>query len=249
MTLRISFIDGYSLRQLFEYLRYTLTDINLLIGPSNITILESNNTHSLLHGLVLDELVMESMESQTIGINLPEMCRMLKGVSKKDGLLLTITEQGDLSEQRIELRILSSTENISYVMIKDIPVQEFELPYHSYKTPNLTLSPIEWSKLCTSLLSIKPITIEFRCYQQGMKIQALNASHVVFKEYILGEIDNEICFHRIYPETLKGLSKMNQMCVRGCVLKLYFDEIIHFRLKLGVLGDYSLLLRDEVASS
>lgn len=235
----ILFSDGYCLRQICEYLRHSLTDISLEICPSSVNIMESNPTRSLLHSFVLTEITNTHSLTANVAVNLVEMCRMLRSVGKGDRLCMTIAD-------KVDLRVLSYCENISYVTIKDIPIQGYELPYNDYKSPNCVINPLNWSKVCLSFLSTKPIQVEFTCYQHGMKIQALNGSYVVAKECIFGDInDEEICSHRIYPETLKALARINQMAVRGVLLKLYFDEVIHFKLR-GVLGEYLLLLRDEV---
>lgn len=244
--MKATFVDGYSLRFSIEYIASTLTEANLVFGKDFIRLAESNITNTLHHTLFFSksDIEYECEKEVVVGFSTTEFSRLLRSVGKRDQVVLS------LENESLLVQVLShhaEVNNMSYLRTKQVHVCEYDLPF--YRWPNMLLNPTQFSKICTNVCVVKPVSVVFRCHEQGLVIQAIGTSESVLKQFKVGDCTTEeIVSHTMYPATVKSLTRIGKFAPYGSNVKLYFqpDMPVLVESKVGCFGNYSLLLRHEV---
>jgi hypothetical protein len=249
-SIELQLSDAYSCRSLLDYLRQTISDVNFRFTKDTITICESNASNTILHEVTIKACDIKYTKNSDadvfcVGVYLPEICRMLKSVHRKDQITLLVEEDST----QVACIVSSTVQNVSFINIKnDIPINEFDKP--PIPSTFITVSPPDFSKMMVGLCQTKPVSVEISCSPNGVSLHALGGQDNILKEYVIGSIEDEDCIvsHCIHTATAKSLSRVNTMCSHGTMISIHYDVDmpIQIKFRVGVYAEYSMLLRCEM---
>lgn len=160
------FSDGYSFRNMFEYLRITNIKGNFRFSRDLICYEQADASMTIVNQIEIStcELTCYQFNSQTdeivIGINISDMRNITKTIGKKDSV--RIYKQADDPILYIQI-ITQSTRgsmghNVSVIRpITDVEITMYEMPEYrvSEKYPNCTIPMTEFTRTCTSMSTFR----------------------------------------------------------------------------------------------
>jgi hypothetical protein len=159
------FSDGYSFRNLVEYLKSTNNAGNFLFSSKGITYIQNNTSNTLLNCVEirshdLTAYVYNSEEEQVdVGVNLANLRSITKSVGKKDSLRLYMIK----GNPHLHISISSpntkelNRNNISVIRPQKLEILDFNLDTFNRmeSNPNSTAPAIDFNKMCTAMNAIK----------------------------------------------------------------------------------------------
>jgi hypothetical protein len=163
------FSDGYSFRNLVEYLKSTNTAGNFLFHSQGITYTQNNNSNTLLNHVEIRAFDLTNYifngsnepdsEFVAVGINLNNLRSITKSVGKKDSLRLYMIK----NNPHLHISISSpntkelNRNNISVIRPQKLEIPQFEIDDYSRtdQHPNCTAPAIDFNKMCTAMNAIK----------------------------------------------------------------------------------------------
>lgn len=260
------FIDGYSFRNLIEYLRSTNTHGNIMLDKDGIYYQQSDANESLINDFEIDasELVRYEFYSDkehiVLGININDMRTLTKSIGKKDSVRLYKLSQDPI----LYIQIMNSSErsadrsNMSIIRPQKLHQITYVLP--EYTKPNLVVHALDFSKACAGMSTIKCPYVQTTSTGKGIVFKAVMNNGIVGKVESLGDtktaslestpirlniVDRE-CYANvnIKASTVKALSKINNLTSNGTV-KIYTekDKPLKFVTKIGIYGTLSIYVR------
>lgn len=183
------FHDGYSLRNVFQFLRNTCRCVHLVFDPEGITIEEENAQGSILVRCRIraDDLTNyqynqdpEKVPSFFCAFNAAEMQKATKAVAKKDGLKLYV--KGG-SNPNIYIEVLNVGSGSNGDGLKMIPLIEnnkggfYDIKYER-KRANAKPPINQFSKFCADIASLKCTKVHFIAFEHGVLIQGLETNEI-----------------------------------------------------------------------
>jgi hypothetical protein len=159
------FSDGYSFRNLVEYLKSTNNTGNFLFSSRGINYIQNNTSNTLLNcveirGYDLTAYVFNAkLEQIDVGVNLSNLRSITKSVGKKDSLRLYMIK----GNPHLHISISSpntkelNRNNISVIRPQKLEILDFNLDEfnRSESNPNCTAPSIDFNKMCTAMNAIK----------------------------------------------------------------------------------------------
>ena len=200
MDFNAVFNDGYTLRHTVEYLKATGTDGIFKLTKDGISYERESNTNTVYN--ILDIRACDinyffgrgKNEVIEIGLGLNDFSKNTK-VGKKDGFRM-FREKGDteISCQHIcaDAQNSGNTDK-SYLIPKQISYDEvyfIDIPLPE-KSPNYSGPIVEFSKVCSKMLSFGPHSVTMTSYKRGIKLVAYNSSDRKIKENSFGVVPEE----------------------------------------------------------
>ena len=159
------FSDGYSFRNLIEYLKSTNTNGNFIFHKDGISYSQHNNSNSLLNFIEirscdLPVYVYRSTEdSIRVGINLSNLRSITKSVGKKDSIRIYMVYNNPLLHISISSPNTKelNRNNISVIRPQKLEVVEYEInAYQREETsPNCTTPAFDFNKMCSAMNALK----------------------------------------------------------------------------------------------
>lgn len=164
-TFVAEFSDGYSFRNMIEYLRATNTKGNFFFSKDLIRYEQADASVTLLNQIEIQtcELTLYEFQSKTneiiIGVNFNDMRAITKTIGKKDSVrLYKVEDNPSLHIQIInrDTRAAGRT-NVSIVRHQQMDVIVYGFPEYKRdeKHPNCTVPTSDFTKMCTAMSSVK----------------------------------------------------------------------------------------------
>jgi hypothetical protein len=196
------FHDGYSLRNIFAFLRQTCSEVNMIFTPENIFIKEEDNSETILVDcqIRMDDLTNYHYEVYDdegnfipmvcCGFNTSDMQKATKTVGKKDGIKMYIRRE---ENPNIYIDILhAGSESGDAMGLKFVPILEREpMPYseitYESKYPNARPPISQFSKFCAEISSLKCTTINVIGFEEGVLIQGFE-SNIIKNVQTFGDV-------------------------------------------------------------
>jgi hypothetical protein len=159
------FSDGYSFRNLIEYLKSTNTNGNFIFHKDGLSYSQHNNSNSLLNFIELRGcdlpvyVYRASEESIKVGINLSNLRSITKSVGKKDSIRLFMVHGNPLLHISISSPNTKelNRNNISVIRPQKLDDVQYELNEYEREesSPNCTTPAFDFNKMCSAMNALK----------------------------------------------------------------------------------------------
>ena len=236
-------VQSGAFRVLIESLKEILTDTNIIIDPTGIKLIATDNSQIVLIHMKLSAENFEFFfcEKKTvIGINMMNMFKLIKAMSNNDTLTLFILKE---NPNRLGIRINNVEKNSQTTFqlnLLDISDDEIAIPPAKFET-ELTLPSSDFQKIIRDMTNIGE-NIEIKSVGSTL---ILNCDGDFAKqETILSETQNGLSFSKSSgPEMpIQGVFSLKYLllftkCTNLC-------NLIHMYIK----NDYPLVIRYDVAN-
>ena len=236
-------VQSGAFRVLIESLKEILTDTNIIIDPTGIKLIATDNSQIVLIHMKLSAENFEYFfcEKKTvIGINMMNMFKLIKAMSNNDTLTLFILKE---NPNRLGIRINNVEKNSQTTFqlnLLDINDDEIAIPPAKFET-ELTLPSSDFQKIIRDMTNIGE-NIEIKSVGSTL---ILNCDGDFAKqETILSETQNGLSFSKSSgPEMpIQGVFSLKYLllftkCTNLC-------NLIHMYIK----NDYPLVIRYDVAN-
>ena len=236
-------VQSGAFRVLIESLKEILTDTNIIIDPTGIKLIATDNSQIVLIHMKLSAENFEFFfcEKKTvIGVNMMNMFKLIKAMSNNDTLTLFILKE---NPNRLGIRINNVEKNSQTTFqlnLLDINDDEIAIPPAKFET-ELTLPSSDFQKIIRDMTNIGE-NIEIKSVGSTL---ILNCDGDFAKqETILSETQNGLSFSKSSgPEMpIQGVFSLKYLllftkCTNLC-------NLIHMYIK----NDYPLVIRYEVAN-
>lgn len=173
------FSDGYSLRNLIEYLKASNTTTGRLIfARDRISFVRSNHQATVLNEVVfrtydLPRYYYNSEEPTIVfGANMTNIRPITRSIGKKDSARLFM-QKGD---SRLYIQILSqnakalSRENVNVIVSQNVDPEGYDLEEYvrSVDRPNCSVPCHDFTKMCGAMNSLKCSYVTAQGFENGM---------------------------------------------------------------------------------
>jgi len=236
-------VQSGAFRVLIESLKEILTDTNIIIDPTGIKLIATDNSQIVLIHMKLSAENFEFFfcEKKTvIGVNMMNMFKLIKAMSNNDTLTLFILKE---NPNRLGIRINNVEKNSQTTFqlnLLDINDDEIAIPPAKFET-ELTLPSSDFQKIIRDMTNIGE-NIEIKSVGSTL---ILNCDGDFAKqETILSETQNGLSFSKSSgPEMpIQGVFSLKYLllftkCTNLC-------NLIHMYIK----NDYPLVIRYDVAN-
>jgi hypothetical protein len=159
------FSDGYSFRNLIEYLKSTNTNGNFIFHKDGISYSQLNNSNSLLNfielrGYDLPVYVYRTNEEFVrVGINLSNLRSITKSVGKKDSIRIYMIH----NNPHLHISISSpntkelNRNNISIIRPQKLDAIQYDIDEYKRdeSSPNCTTPAFDFNKMCSAMNALK----------------------------------------------------------------------------------------------
>lgn len=258
------FSDGYSFRNLIEYLKNTNTTGNLSFKKTGVYYNQHNTSKTLLNSIEIRGYDLSSYIYNTskdvinIGVNLAGFRSITKSVGKKDSIRLYMLNDDPLlyisisSPNTKEL----NRNNVSVIRPQKLEVNEYTLPnYNRQETdPNCTAPSFDFNKMCMAMHSMRcnhvkiyseDNSIIFKGMFDGDIVGRIDAFGIRKKSQTSSINDTNDYYIQIETSTIKALGKLNNLSPNGTI-KMYLEESSPFKIisNVGSYGKLIIYLRD-----
>lgn len=181
------FSDGYSFRNLIEYLRLTNLNGAIRFYKDCIKYEQSNEDSTILNHFEIHtyELTDYKIESRTdeviISVNLAKFRNVTKNIGKKDRASLYKLP----NDPNLYVQILNTNSQCGGEPSGLFPVETFDGGYTVYKyptykrkenQPNCTIYQAEFAKMCSSMQSVKSSYVAAHAMEKGIIFKGISAS-------------------------------------------------------------------------
>lgn len=180
--------DGYSFRNLIEYLKSTNTGGHFIFSREGISYQQSESNNFLLNDVVLYGKSMlrykfDSEHELPLGISFPEFRIMIAKVQPKEGFRwYKKTDDENMSHCNI-ISTSDRSNRISSSFIRDVEIPICNYTYISYKrnldNPNVQCYLSEFVKICKNLSSYKTDFIMIKGYNHSALFSAIREGKVI----------------------------------------------------------------------
>lgn len=238
--LNITFLNGNALRVLFQNMYCTVSGINIRCQRDSMTIQQHNVTNQIVHSIKfnLDTINYNYKEREEfiIGLNLSDLIKAMKIVSRRDTLRLEVSNLS--ASLKISNIGNNGVQNETQIRPKDVEIAYYVMPELNKEV--ISILSIEMSKQIVSLLATKPIEIEMKLFNKGVIFQSDN---IVQKVITFGETEGEYDTYKLDHNLLKSLSKIPALSYNRSVVKIYkLEGCCAFKIPF-ILGDYTLYVK------
>jgi hypothetical protein len=182
-------IDGYSFRNLIEYLKTTNKKSNFIFTRQNIFYAQANANVTVLNVAILfaSELSAytynSNLESEVVGLDISSLRIITKPIGKKDSVRLFKL----VNNQLFFIQIISQNNrssnrtNLNMVRPTTLPLQNYAMPTftRSEEDPNCKIPASELAKTCNAINSIKCTHAWIRGFPQGIRIHGIIGNNIV----------------------------------------------------------------------
>ncbi|PCJ29226.1 MAG: hypothetical protein COA94_02085 [Rickettsiales bacterium] len=255
LSFSVTFFDGYSFRNMVEYIRSGNKVGYFIFSKTLITYIEQDNTGIVLNKITIktDELVEYVCNSETpiyVGLNFDELRSFTKPIKKKDSIKLYKIK----NKPTVYIEVLSGsnshrTENVASIRISNIEKNVvYTLPESTNSKASCVISSTNFSLMCSGMSTIKSGFVEITNYSKGMKFKAcvgtglserLTTFGIINEEDRVSESDLQISML-----TIKYLSKLPTLCNTG-TMKLYTNLVgcLLIRSHIGTFGEIDVYIK------
>jgi hypothetical protein len=172
------FNDGYSFRNLIEYLRGTNTEGYFRFGKESITYIQDDDSHIVLNELEIDGSNLlryefeSSLDEYIVGVNIEQMRNITRSISKKEAIVM-YKLKGD---RLIYIRPRDQNNKITFINpIVMNTMTNYSVPTYTRneKQPNCTIAASAFSKDCSDLIGLKCERAEIKGFPKGASMTGI----------------------------------------------------------------------------
>ncbi len=268
----VNFVDGYSLRQLYEFMKGALTEAPLIFTKTGIRIIAGNGDSTIvisveLYEYHLLEYVFNSDKANSgaqhiINFDLRTLCETIKSVSQAEGICM-YQEYGC---EEIKIKIYGGSKNGSggYNIVKLLPckLKSYDLNEFSQQMDDPTLK-IVLAQLCNTFSQISKNrsikNIEFDVYGKSLYIKGLDESdeELINKNFGDSIKTNSFTYNKetstqkyynisVSSQIAKMLSKLTHFNKKGIVaVYCECDNLLRFRIVISYWGSIVVIIRES----
>ena len=192
------FSEGYTFRNLIEYLRVTNTKGNFRFSRDFIYYEQIDADNTIVNQIEIQTCELTHYEITTqneeiiVGINISDLRAITKTIGKKDGVRIFKHANDPL----LYIQIISQSarsnnrQNVSIVRPQHVDLVTYEIPeYQSEKSPNCTIPTADFSKTCTSMSSVKCSYVTIYGLPKGLIIEGLQEGSMFGRREQFGNCD------------------------------------------------------------
>lgn len=265
----VEFNDGYSFRNLIEYLKETNTCSNFIFTPHTIQYRKSDANKTILNDFVLrkedlPKYIYNSPDPEVVvGVRLADLRSLVRPIGKKDGLRIYMLEE----EQNLYIQILgqesksSSRENCSVLRVQNLSREIYDLDDYQRDigSPNCTIPCVSFCKACQGMHAIKCTYATLEGLSDGLIIKGMTSGTTVGRrekfgttesfEGGVGDVFNVTDNARestaierklkIPSSTVRALAKLSNLN-QGGTFKFYMEPELPIKIQTNI-GNYGTL--------
>lgn len=232
------FLDGYSFRHMFDYLKSCESTCDVVMSADYIRISQCELSQAMLN--IIEINVADLLEYYfyavtpeiTFRINIADINGIAKSIGKKEGLRIYKLENSN------ELRFqISNQSNFStHLSINDfgtIKVQEVlggivytEPTYiRTERDANVKVQTARFTKICKSISQVKSTNIRVIIYEEGIKFESKSDGDITAITDQIGICNNELMVFVINSSLFKNLNKISNLVNNNnSIVKFYIEE-------------------------
>jgi hypothetical protein len=260
--------DGYSFRNLIEYLKITNSKGNLVFRDDGIYYQQTNVDNSILNEFEIRSKDLGSYRYNSdkeifVGVNLSNLRQITKPVGRRDGIRMYMLKDDPkeylyflIYANKAEIR-----ENISYIQPEHVDNIYYKIEGFTRKDcdPNLFIAAGQFTKLFTTISSLKCVNCLITAYQNGVSFQGnkVNGTSGHLERYgICGSksasfndgtnVDDEkVGLITIDNQKIKALTKLGNLAHNDSI-KIYMENDCPLKLitNIGSYGKLTIYILD-----
>lgn len=193
------FSDGYSFRNLIDYLKGTNTQGNFCFGKDVIYYAQTNASNTLMNCLCINTSDLtcyeynSSLDAEVIGVNLATLKLITKSITPKDGLKLYKRQKDPhLFVQILNGSGLATRESVNMILPIAIESTQYDPDDENSDTdqPNCTIASFPFSKSLAALTAMKCSSVTIRGFPKGIILEGMMPGGVLGKAEKFGKCDS-----------------------------------------------------------
>ncbi len=254
-TFRAKTVEAYTIKSLSEVLQNILTDVCFLFDKEGIKLLTVDNKKPP-HLLVCLKMTGESFDeyycpkSQSVGINLQHLYKMLKSIKKKDNIMLFIAKKNTGLLGITTIQADSGQPVTSHIKIQKLAQVATEIP-DDYSHP-VHIPTNVYQKMCKDMQSISS---EIQLYSKGSYLRfSCEVEGMYTREVPFGEYDEELeaaeyedVFHtKSLSQLIKVSGLNNRMQIYTPPSNSELDVPLKISINTGQLGKLEIYIKSIV---
>lgn len=249
------FIDGYSFRNLIELLRAVSTTCNFHFSKEGISYEQADPDQCIIVRWIIyaSELIDYSYQSTNpttiVGINVNNLRSITKTIGKKDGVkIYKVAKEAPIYIQIGASEKGTERKNVCTILPQEVDQIYYDIPPYDQgeDSPNCVVQAATFSKVCTSITSVKCKMIMVASNSRGITLSTITDLGTTSRAESLGngaksrpQINNgDVAIKTKFP-LIKALSKLNNLTSQGMV-KFYTQPNNPIKL-LTRIGSYGTL--------
>ncbi len=178
-SLIVVFYDGYTFRNLIEYIRTINTEGYFEFGKEYIHYMQHNSTNTILNQIEIDttELIEYEFHSKInkfiIGFKIETIRNITRSIGKKDSLRIYKVPR----DNRIYFQIIGQSskmgnqDNIKYITPLQVNhIIQYDVPKYERdeRNPNCKVKSSIFTKMCTGMITFKCTSMTVKGYDNGL---------------------------------------------------------------------------------
>jgi hypothetical protein len=258
-TIVAEFCDGYSLRNLIEYLKGANTSGDFKFSAKRIEYYKSDNDGAILNKAViftseLTNYVYNSPDKETIvSVSLAQLRSITKSIGKKDSVRLYMLH----GENILYIQIINHTQkftsgNGGANIVRLQPegkLDEYVIDdvFNPENFPNYRIPTLHFSKICIAMQSNRSNYVYIHGFPSGVLFEGMQDGDIITRVDPYGDVDpkSEISRTSIRINVIKNLAKFNNLSPNG-IVKIYFspEGLIQLICNIGTYGRIRVYLKE-----
>ena len=265
----ISISDGYSFRNLIEYLKITNSTGNLVFRSNGISY-----QHSNLDGTILNQFIIRGDDLPTykyfsegeinVGVSLTNLRLITKPIGRKDSIKMYMKKDDYKGYLYLHINSPKSIdrENVSFIQPEHVENVEYIVEGYEREAgdPNLSIQSQQFTKIFTTINSLKCVTCSIKVFQNGIVFEGIKSNgtsgHIERygdcgnkNSYILkNENEDNLTFVdeiNIKTNTIKALSKLGNLSHNDSI-KVYMEPELPMKIvtNIGSYGKLTIYIRN-----
>ena len=246
------FSEGYTFRNMIEYLRVTNTKGNFRFSRDLIYYEQIDADNTIVNQIEIQTCELTHYEISTnkdeiiIGINISDMRSITKTIGKKDSvrifkhandplLYIQIINQSSRSANR---------QNVSIVRPQHVDLVTYEIPEYKNgeKSPNCTIPTADFAKTCTSMSSVKSSYVTIYGLAKGLILEGLQEGIMFGRREQFGNCDGYTTSVQSVPTNSSSISPKSGLRLNvpsgpkpKLILKTENTPLIKIKVKMNVI--------------
>lgn len=273
------FSDGYTFRNLIEYLKGTNTHGNFEFSPLGITYCRSDASNTVLNDILIraHDLTYFQYNSKDekiiVGLTIANLRSVTKSIGKGDSIRIYMLPDDHLLYLKIISHNAKALSGDNVVFVRPQMIEMINYKINGYKReenePNCTVPVSDFSRMCTSMNSIKCNCVVIHGKPKGVVFQGMLEGEISGRIDQFGfcdeisSIPNNIDIYnvviktppvkapklkikvakeggtKIRIQTIKALAKLNNLTPKG-IVKFYVEKDLPVKIVVNI-GSYGKL--------
>jgi len=261
----ISISDGYSFRNLIEYLKITNSTGNLVFKQNGIYYQQSNSDGTILNNFYIraEDLPTYKYYSESdinVGVSLTNLRLITKPIGRKDSIKMYMKNNDEKGYLYLHINSVKSgdRENVSFIQPEHVENIDYIIEGYTRQVgdPNLSIQSQQFTKIFSTINSLKCVTCSIKVFDNGMMFEGMKSNgtsgHIerygecgqrdgnftVHDKKIIGEIT-------IGSAVTKALTKLGNLSHNDSI-KLYMEEDLPLKIvtNIGSYGKLTIYIRN-----